>query len=52
MEQGRIIMHEHVSNHLPDPEIRAIEVMHSQYLSHHWATKHQRSDVKNYIDNQ
>ena len=52
MKQGRIIMHEHVGNYVPDPEVRTIEVMNSQNLSHHWATKHKCGDVKNYIDDQ
>ena len=43
-------MHEHVSNHLPDPEIRTIKEMYSQNLGHHRATKHHTSDVKNYIN--
>lgn len=45
-------MHEHVSNHLPDPEIRTIKVMNAQNFGHHRTTKHQGSDVENYINDQ
>jgi hypothetical protein len=45
-------MHEHVSNHLPDPEIRDIKLMHSLYLSHHWPSKHERCHIENDIDDE
>lgn len=45
-------MHEHISNHLPDPEIRTIKVMYTQNLGHHRPTKHHAGNVKNHIDDQ
>ena len=45
-------MHEHVRDHLPDPEIRTVKIMNSQNLGHHWAAKHQGSDIKNDINDQ
>ena len=45
-------MHEHIGNYLPDSEVRTVKIMHTQYLGHHGAAKHQRGDVENYINDQ
>ena len=45
-------MHEHIGDHLPDPEIGTIKVMNSQQACHHWTTEHQCGDVKYYVYDQ